>query len=309
MKLKCENCGRIVDAPTSKGTCKACGGTLRKKELLVVYTNMDNKKILKYVILAFVGLMLIIAFFNTFYVVQAGQRSIVLTFGSPDMIPKEEGLHLKVPFVQMAVVMDIQTQKYVVEKASAASKDLQTVTTDVALNYYISPENVPEIYKKIGVHYQDKIITPAVLEVLKEQTAKYTAEELITRRPEVKEQIDVALRNRLKEFNILTQAISITNFDFSAEFNKAIESKVTAEQNALASKNKLEQIKYEAEQKVVTAKAEAESLSLQKAQVTPDLIELRRIEVQKLAIEKWNGIMPTTLLNGDGILPTIPLTV
>ena len=101
------------------------------------------------------------------------------------------------------------------------------------------------------------------------------------------------------------EEISITNFDFSDSFNEAIESKVTAEQNALQAKNKLKQIKYEAEQTVEKAKAEAESLRLQRQEITPDLIRLRQIEVQRTAIEKWNGKLPQVT---GGAIPFIDLT-
>lgn len=247
---------------------------------------------------------ILILFFGSFYIVGAGERAVLLTFGNPNMVAYTEGLHFKIPLVQTRVIMSIQTQKYVVEKASAASKDLQTVTTDITLNYYLNSDRVPELYKNIGIHYQDKIITPAVLEVVKASTAGYTAEELITKRPEVKEKIDATLRERLAEYGITVQAVSITNFDFSESFNSAIEAKVTAEQNALAAKNKLEQIKYEAEQKVTSATAEAKALELQKNQVTTQLVELRQIEVQKQAVDKWDGHLP--LVTG-GSMPFIDL--
>lgn len=245
-------------------------------------------------------LFAIIIFFSSFYVVSAGHRAILLTFGNPDMTPKQEGLHFKFPFIQSVAIMDIRTQKYEVTKASASSRDLQIVTTDITLNYFISPESTPEIYKTIGVDYQNKIIVPAVQEVMKSSTAEYTAEELITKRPEVKDKIDTRLKDRLQEWNILVQSVAITNFDFSEEFNKAIELKVTAEQNALASKNKLEQVKYEAEQTIAKAQADAEALRLKKQEITPELVQLSQIEfltksleINSKAIDKWNGVLPS----------------
>lgn len=239
------------------------------------------------------AIILTTCIFGTFYIISAGERGILLTFGKPDMVPKTEGLHFKIPIVQSVVKMDIKTQKYTVEKASAASKDLQTVTTDVAINYYISPENTPIIYKTIGINYQDKVIAPAVQEVVKANTAQYTAEELITKRPEVKEKIDAGLRERLAEFNVIVQAISITNFDFSPEFNKAIESKVTTEQNALAAKNKLLQVEYEAQQRVAQAEGEAKAIQIQTQAIS---MNGGQSYLTLKWIERWNG--QVSLVNG-----------
>lgn len=256
-------------------------------------------KFIHYAVWGIVVLIALIVIFGTFYTIPAGVRGVLLTFGKPDMAPKTEGLHVKIPFIQQIIKMDVKTQKYEVQKAAAASKDLQTVTTDITLNYYVNPESTPEIYKSIGLNYQDKVIVPAVQEVVKASTAEYTAEELITKRPEVKEKIDMGLRDRLRTWNIVVQSVSITNFDFSSEFNKAIEQKVTAMQLKLKAEQDLQRIEIEAKQKVVQAQAEAESLRLQKQQITSELIQLRQIEVQskaldvqKEAIQKWNGVLP-----------------
>lgn len=264
-------------------------------------------KIVSYAVLGILALIIIIALFGSIYTIQAGSRGVLLTFGKPNMIAKTEGLHFKIPIVQSIIKMDVKTQKYEVLKTSAASKDLQIVTTDVTVNYYVNPDSVPTIYRDVGINYQDKIISPAVQEVVKASTATYTAEELITKRPEVKEKIDIGLRERLRDFGINVQQVSITNFDFSLEFNKAIEQKVTATQLKLKAEQDLQRIKIEAEQKIAQASAEAEALRLQKQQITPELIQLRQIEVQskaldvqKEAIAKWNGISPQTLITGEG---------
>lgn len=240
----------------------------------------------------------LIIFFGSWYTIPAGERGIVLTFQKPNMIPTSEGLHFKIPLIQHVVKMDIKTQKYTIEKAAAASKDLQTVTTDITLNYFISPESVPQIFTTIGINYQDKIITPAVLEVVKAQTAGYTAEELITKRPEVKDKIDVALKDRLRIFNIIVQAISITNFDFSPEFNKAIETKVTAEQNALAEKNNLAKVQYQAQQRISQAEGEAKAIQIQVEAINKQG-GASYVELQRIA--KWNGNLPS-VVGGSSIV-------
>ena len=252
-------------------------------------------------VVAFIVLILIV---GSFYMISAGERGVILTWGKADPIAKAEGLHFKYPIAQKVIKMNVQTQLYAVDKASAASKDLQTATTSIALNYFINPDATPELYKTIGVNYQDKIIVPAVLEVLKASTAQYTAEELITKRPEVKDKIDAGLRERLSTFGINVQAVSITDFKFSDQFESAIEGKVTAEQNALAAKNKLEQVKYEAEQRVTQATAEAEAIKIQasaiQSQGGKDYVQLK-------AIEKWNGQLPT-MMTGSGVVPFITIS-
>jgi regulator of protease activity HflC (stomatin/prohibitin superfamily) len=259
------------------------------------------KTIGKWIFSGIAFIFIIILFFSAFYIVSAGERGILSTFGNPSMDAKAEGLHFKIPMVQGITIMDVKTQKYEAD-LSAASKDLQIVNTKIAINYRLVPESVPIIYKTIGTNYRESVIYPLEQEANKAATAQFTAEELITKREQVREMMKANLQEKLSSRGIIIEEVSIVNFDFSPSFNEAIEKKVTAEQNALAAKNKLEQIKFEAEQKVVTAEAEAKALALQKAQITPDLIALRQLEVQKLAIEKWNGQMPTIT---GGVMPFI----
>lgn len=247
--------------------------------------------------------VVIILLFSCFYIISAGTRGVILTFGEANDIASTEGVHFKIPFVQTVIVMDIRTQKYETD-ASAASKDLQVVSTKIAVNYRLIPENTPELYTNVGLTYQDRLIQPAVQEVVKAVTAQFTAEELITRRSEVKEKIHESLRERLRPRGIIVEEISITNFDFSDSFNIAIEQKVTAEQLKLKAERDLQRIEIEAQQTIERAKAEAEALRLQKQEITPDLIRLREIEVQRSAIEKWNGILPQVT---GGAIPFIDI--
>lgn len=253
----------------------------------------------KTVFFVIVAVILVMAAFGSFYTIGAGERGVLLTWGKPSPVPSTSGLNFKIPFVQTVVKMDVKTLKYEA-KASAASQDLQTVTTDVAVNYHLSPDSVVTLYKEIGIDYQDKIIQPAVQEVVKAITAKYTAEQLITKRAEVKEAIDVALRDRLAKSNIVVDTISITNFDFSTSFNQAIEAKVTTEQNALAAKNKLAQVEYEAQQRITQAEGEAKAIQIQ-AQAIQSQGGKEYVQLQ--AINKWNGNLP--MYTGGGAIPFI----
>ena len=250
-------------------------------------------------------LLFILVFFRPWTQVGPGQRGVVLNFGAVQKNVLDEGLHPRIPVMQEIVLVDVKVQKAETE-AAAASKDLQDVTSRVALNYHIVPERANIVYQKLGVQYKERIIDPAIQEVVKAVTANYTAEELITKRPSVSEAMRLALTERLMANNIAVDAFSIVVFSFSPVFTEAIEAKQTAEQLALKARRDLERIKIEAEQKITAAKAEAESLKLQKANISPDLIELRKIEANMKAIEKWNGILPQ--VTGSGAIPMIGLT-
>ncbi|MHC1753207.1 prohibitin family protein [Humidesulfovibrio sp.] len=249
-------------------------------------------------------LVFLLVFFTPWVQVGAGQRGVVMNFGAVQDQVLDEGLHLKIPVMQDVILMDVKVQK-VETDAAAASADLQDVSSRVALNYHVVPDKANVVYQKIGIEFRERIIDPAILEVVKAVTAKYTAEELITKRPAVSEAMRLALMERLIENNIAVDAFSIVIFSFSKVFTEAIEAKQTAEQLALKAKRDLDRIRIEAEQKITAAKAEAESLRLQKANISPDLLELRKIEANMKAIDKWDGVLPQ--VTGGGAVPLIGL--
>ncbi len=271
---------------------------------------MDTGNPFKYVIWAAIGaVILFVGFpilFGSWFTVSAGEKGIVLRFGSITQVA-ETGLHFKIPYIESVVKMDTQTQKEQTN-AEAASSDLQIVHTNIAVNYSIDPTKIKELYSTIGEDYKSRIIDPAIQEAAKATTAKYTAEQLITKRPEVQEGIRSSLVARLSPQFIQVGAVSIINFDFSPSFNAAIEAKVTAEQNALAAKNKLDQVKFEAEQKVATAEAEAKSISLQSAAANNEkYVALKALEVQLELAHRWNGVSCQNNCYGAGLTSPLPL--
>ncbi|MGV3582386.1 MAG: prohibitin family protein [Methylophilus sp.] len=249
-------------------------------------------KVIKYVVLALVVLILFF-WLNPFVVINAGHRGVITTFGKVNQTVLEEGLHFRIPIMQQVREINVQIQKAEGD-GDAASRDLQQVHTKIALNYHLIPTRVAETFQLVGDlnSVGDRIIVPAVQEAFKATTAKYTAEELISKRPEVRDQISQFMKDRLLRHGIAIDEFSIVNFRFSESFNQAIEGKTTADQLKLKAERDLERIKVEAEQKIASAKAEAESLRLQKQEITPDLLKLREIENQRLALEKWNGQLP-----------------
>ena len=237
-------------------------------------------------LVAIFGLVLLLFIFSPFGTIAAGERGVHLRFTAVTGKVFGEGLYFRIPLVESMQKMDIKIQK-LETTAAAASKDLQTVHSTVALNFHIDPERVSNIYQSVGLQYRERIIDPAMQEAIKGSTAKFTAEELITKREQVREDIKNQLGTRLKEHDVLVDEFNIVNFEFSKIFNEAIEAKVTAEQQALAAKNKLEQIKFEADQKVAEARGKAEAITIESNALrsNPQILELR-------ALEKWNGVLP-----------------
>jgi regulator of protease activity HflC (stomatin/prohibitin superfamily) len=245
-------------------------------------------------------------------IVDSGHRGVLLRWSAVDtsVPPLEEGLHFVTPFSDKVVNMEVRTLKFV-KATSGASKDLQTVTTEVTVNYRAAPNTVNTLYKEVGLDYENRVIQPAVEEVVKQITAKYNAEELITKRPLVKSDIESEISARLNPYNINTDAISITDFQFSPLFAQAIESKVEAEQKALKAENDLRRIEVEARQaeqqakgiaaaNVAEAQGEAEAIKIinQALAQNPDYFEW-------LKIKAWDGKLP--LVVGEGSTPFIQI--
>ncbi len=245
-------------------------------------------------------------------IVDAGHRGILTHWSAVDLSapPLDEGIHFVVPFQDDVIQMEVRTLKFDKETRSA-SKDLQTVETTVTVNYHPDKERIHILFKEIGLDYENRVIQPAIEETVKQVTANYNAEELITKRPLVKSDIEGAIRDRLNQFDVVTEVISITDFKFSALFNQAIESKVEAEQNALRAENDLKRIQVEARQaeanaiglanaNIAEAKGEAEAIAIinQALAQNPNYLEW-------LKIQSWNGVLP--LVVGDGGTPFIQI--
>jgi len=246
------------------------------------------------------AIILLIIIWGSFFVVYPGERGLVFNslIGLKEKI-NAEGIHFKLPLLESVIKMNIRTQKQE-EAASAASKDLQDTHTQVAVNFRIDPIKLTEIYRTIGQattgqdYMQTEIMNPIILESVKFVTSKYTAEELITKRQQVKKEIDEVIADRLNKYGIIVVDVSITDFKFSDQFTKAIEEKVTAEQNALKERNNLEVIKFQAQQKIEQSKGEAEAIRI----VNEQLLKSPKY-IDYLTIQKWDGKMPLALGSGS----------
>lgn len=267
------------------------------------------KKIFGFVGAGIFGVLLLVAGCGSYTIVGSGERGVVTYFGSVQDQVLGEGLHFKMPIRTTIHKISIRVQK-TESIAEAASKDIQKVHATVALNWNVDAATVNKMYQNIGDtnDVKERIIDPAVAEVLKAATAKRTAEEILTKRLELKAEIDAMLIERLSKYNVLVKDISLVNLDFTQEFNRAVESKQIAEQRAQeagyeaqqaeqAAKSAVNKAKGEAAAVEIMAKGQAKAQELLRSTITPQLL-------QKQAIEKWNGEFPQ-MMGGNGALPFI----
>jgi len=245
-------------------------------------------------------------------IVDAGFRGVLLHWNAVDLVapPLDEGLHFIVPFQDSVIPLEVRTLKYT-KSTTSASQDLQTVSTEITVNYHPEPNSVNYLYKEVGLDYENRIIQPTVEEVVKQVTANYNAEELITKRPQVKQDIEAEISARLADFNITTEIVSITDFQFSVLFAQAIEAKVEAEQRALQAENDLRRIEVEARQ------FEAQAVGIAQANIAEAEGEAKAINIINQALsnnpyylewlktQQWDGVLP--LVVGEGGTPFIQI--
>ena len=270
----------------------------------------------KIVLMAIIVLIIIgVVASSSVKIVDAGNRGILTHWSAVDLTnaPLDEGIHFVIPFQDDVVQMEVRTLKYDTSTRSA-SKDLQTVQTTVTVNYHPDTERVHYLYKEIGLSYENRVIQPAIDETVKQVSANYNAEELITKRPLVKADIENAIRERLNQFYIDTEVISITDFEFSPLFAKAIESKVEAEQKAQKAENDLIRIEVEARQleaqavglaaaNIAEAQGEAEAISIINQALSNNPFYLEWLKTQA-----WDGRLPLVVGEGGTPFISIPTT-
>ena len=269
----------------------------------------------KLILTIFVVILAVIFLGSSFVVIPAGHTGVALTFGKVEDVVLQEGLHFKVPFVQKIVVVDNRIVKLDVN-TEAFSKDLQTITTVVAVNYHVGKENSQTLYKNVGMGFEEVLITPAVNEVLKAVTAKYTAVELVSSRAEVSMLLDEGLNEKMNAYGIFINELNIINWDFSEEYINAVEAKQVAEQNLIKTRTEQEQAlviaNTEAQKRVIAAEAEANEIKVladanaESNRIITESISELLIKYQTVA--KWDGKLPTVMSGSDNMLIDIPLT-
>ena len=238
----------------------------------------------KIIVLSVLSLFLIITVFCSFQTIESGEVGIKIRFGKVIETNMKEGLNLKLPYIENIVKMSIKVQKTEIE-TSSASKDLQDVSTSLAVNYRVKSDMVVTLYKNVGKNYESIILQPAIEEAVKSVISKYNAEELITKRNEVSDLALKTLQEKVEKYGIVIDEFNIININFSEEYSNAIEAKQVAEQQ-------LEKAKLEAEAKLVEANATKQVNDLLKQTLTKEVL------IQKF-IEKWNGELPTNYAGED----------
>lgn len=234
------------------------------------------------------------ALIASFTIVPSGSSGVRVTLGKVSDTVMESGLNFQIPLVQKTVVVNNQVQREDVQ-GEAASKDLQTVTYNVSVNYNVIASESAELYRTVGKSWSEVIIRPAIQESVKSAIAEYTAEELITNRTSVSNLMLEELNTRMKEYGINIAEINIITMDFSPEFDAAIEAKTVATQQVLTEQQNLEKAKVVAQQKVVEAQAEAEANKTKSESITDEIL-------MNEFLTRWNGVMPYVMGSDGNIL-------
>jgi regulator of protease activity HflC (stomatin/prohibitin superfamily) len=233
--------------------------------------------------------------FQSFTVISAGHTGVQVTLGEVNPNTLSEGVHFVNPISNVKNV-DVRLQRANLNNASAGTKDLQQVHTDIVINYRMNAKKVPHIFKEFGLDVDTKVLGPAMNESFKSVTGHYTSEELVTKRQEVSDAIQQRLAEKLAPFDITVQNISLVNFGFSKSYQDAIEAKVIATQQKQKAEQDLERIKVEAASRIAQAKGEAEAIAIQ-AQAIQSNGGQQYVQLQW--IEKWNGQLPSTVVGAD----------
>jgi prohibitin 1 len=227
------------------------------------------------------------------FIVGAGERGVVTHFGAVDPVPLTEGIHFKVPFRDVIIPIDVKIQKFEVP-AQGSTKDLQDLKAKFAVNFALQADRVAQIYQQQGDlrAIVDRIVAPQTQESFKTAAAQFTAEESIVKRPELKARFDEILMSRLSKYGIEIYDTSVVDIEFSPEFAQAVERKQVAEQDAQRSVYIAQKAEQEAQARINQAKGEAEAQKLLQVSIDPNILRKQELDNQRLAIDKWDGILP-----------------
>jgi regulator of protease activity HflC (stomatin/prohibitin superfamily) len=261
-------------------------------------------------------LIVIIVLWGTFVIIPAGNRGVVLWWGSVESRIMGEGLNFKVPIAERVLKVDVRVQPHPFKEIDAASKEYQMVKLTGMMNFHIDPAYVNDLYQKVGLDFAPKVIDPAFNDFVKEVVPIYQITEILPKREEIRKRAMGKLGDNLARYHIIVDDIYFANIRFSPEYEKAVEAKQVAQQQVETQRQVLAQREIEAQQKVATAKGEAESIQVVaqgQARANDALSRsISPILVQYKSVEKWNGILPQVSGNavpfidlgrGEGLAP------
>ena len=235
-------------------------------------------------------LIIFIVFCNPIAIVGVGERGVKVTLGKVSPQSFSEGVHLVTPFISKIKVMDVKTQKTNIT-TEVYTKDIQQARISYVINYNLQPENVHKMYREVGMDYVEKILMPVVEGSIKDVIGKWNAQDLVANRANATADILQKLQNQMLDRYINVTSFQIIDINYSDVFEKAIEAKVTAEQEALKAKNKTVQVQEEARQKIISAEAEAKSMAIRAHALTQN-----KALVEYEAVQKWDGKMPEYMM-------------
>lgn len=272
-----------------------------------------EKRIKGFIIAGVAAVIVLITLLSSITSVPVGHTGVVLRFGSITAETLDDGWHIRVPFVESVETVSNKVMKADVEAASI-SRDLQAISSNISINYHLAAENSADIYKSVGLTYEDTLLQPAIQEAVKAVMARYSAEELITERSIVSSEISDEIRNKVADYGIIIDEFNLTNFLFSEEFDAAIEAKQIAEQDKIKAATEKEKKTIEAEaaaaEKTIAAEADAEATRV-KAEADAEAIRIKAeaeaeankkvaqsltddvIEYEK--IKTWDGVQPNVV--------------
>ncbi len=244
-------------------------------------------------ILVLAILAILVVAINPVAIVGVGERGVKVTLGQVSPQSFTEGIHLVTPFISKIVNMDVKTQKNTYT-TSVYTKDIQQAQISYVTNYNLQPQNAHKMYREVGSDYINVILIPVLEGTIKDVIGKWNAQDLVANREKATNEILEKLKSQLTERYIDVTDFQMVEIKYSDVFEKAIESKVTAEQEALKAKNKTVQVQEEARQKLISAEAEAKSMAIRANALTQN-----KALVQYEAVQKWDGKLPTYTLGNS----------
>ncbi|MBQ8958376.1 MAG: prohibitin family protein [Bacteroidales bacterium] len=252
---------------------------------------INNKKIGRYVIWSVLVFLAIIVLSSSFYTIRSSERGVLSTFGKMSDEVIEDGLHMKIPFIQTVKRVNVQQKKFD-GKEDSYTRDVQTSEVEYTINYDLVRENVSKLMKNVGDDYHNRIVVPFIRSAMKESFGNFAATEIVENRDAVRRQIEQQLRETLDSNYFMNVQFQLVNIDFDDDFENAIKEKQVAEQNALKAKNVTIQVEEQAKQTKAEAEAEAMSIKAAALESNPKLVNYE-------AVQKWNGQLPQYMLGNS----------
>jgi regulator of protease activity HflC (stomatin/prohibitin superfamily) len=224
--------------------------------------------------------------------VQPGDRGIVLRFGAPTGRIVGEGLYYVVPLAEVVLQMNTQINTIALDRAQGTCRDLEPVYADLAVSFHVQPARVIDVYRRLRDEYAVRVVYPSVQDVWKTTIARYDAADVVAKRPQILRELHAALAERLRPYGLGVDAVNTTRITYSYAYEHAAQDRVASVQRTLQAQQDLQRIRFESQQSVIRAKAEVDALKLQRSLPVAEIIRFRELDLQRRALEKWDGRLP-----------------